>query len=67
MPGHATLVGHVFILLAQVLTLAYQWFDAERRHRWQREQFQQLHTAIQNGHGEAPPARPGGAPPGPEA
>lgn len=52
---HATLFGHLALVVGQALGLWYQWTSEGRRHRWQLEQrsrLEALKVQIQNGHGE---------------
>ena len=52
MPDHATLYGHLVILITQVLGFGYAWLREGRRHRWEQEQRQtmkDIRADIKNG------------------
>jgi hypothetical protein len=42
----STMIGHLVILITQLAGLAFQWKMAERRHQWQREEFEHLNRSV---------------------
>lgn len=43
------MIGHLVLLVTTVIGFVFQWFDAERKHRWAKEEMNALRTEVRNG------------------